>query len=410
MLKLKHKKIAILGAGGLGACTALELSQRGYKVDLYEEHQLPLRRASYANEGKVHVGFIYAMDKSFHTARQMLIGAVHFMDYLQRWIEVKPEEMVSTPFYYLVHKGSLLNAQELNSHYQRCCEVFKELSNGGKKKYLGLFDSLEANLLPKSRIEGIGNPDYIEDIFETSEYSVEPRYIAKKLTEALANDPNIQLKLSSKVESVSKVGSYLRVHFTNQGSPQTEDYTEVINSTWNGLLEIDRTMGIEPLGTWSHRYKFGNKILVPIQENDLPSCTMVLGAFGDTVNFKDKGAFMSWYPVGRTEWSEAYRPPDWDSMYSREERLDVFYRSFEELKKRIPTVGRLKFDLDAVDPVGGDILALGNTDVDKNESRLHERFEVGIRSFGNYHSVDTGKYTIIPYLAVKVADRIEGKS
>ena len=43
---------------------------------------------------------------------------------------------------------------------------------------------------------------------------------------------------------------------------------------------------------------------------------------------------MSWYPVGRTGWSEAYRPPDWDSMYSPEERMEVFQRSFEELKKR----------------------------------------------------------------------------
>jgi hypothetical protein len=408
-LHLKNRKIAILGAGGLGACTALELSQRGYKVDLYEEHYLPLRKASYANEGKVHVGFIYAMDRSFHTAHQMLVGAVHFMEYLQRWIEVNPEKIISTPFYYLVHKGSLLSASELDVHYQKCCEVFKELSGGGKTKYLGLFDSLQATLLPKSKIEGIGNPEYIEDIFETTEYSVEPRYIANKLTEALENDPNIQLILSCKVDAVSRVNTNLRVHFTHQGIAQSEDYTDVINATWNGLLEIDRTMGIEPLGTWSHRYKFGNKILVPLHSNDLPSTTMILGAYGDTVNFLGRGAFMSWYPVGRTGWSEAYRPPEWDSMYSKEERFDVFQRSFDELKKRIPAVGNLHFDMESVDPVGGDILALGDTDVDKNESRLHERFEVGIRSFGNYHSVDTGKYTLIPYLAVKVADRLEGK-
>ncbi len=98
---------------------------------------------------------------------------------------------------------------------------------------------------------------------------------------------------------------------------------------------------------------------------------------------------MSWYPVGRTGWSEAYRPPEWDSMYSKEERMDVFQRSFDELKKRIPALAGLKFDPEAVDPVGGDILALGNIDEDKNESRLHERFQVGIRSFRNYHSVDT---------------------
>ncbi|WP_158587663.1 FAD-dependent oxidoreductase [Algoriphagus lacus] len=405
---MNQQRIAILGAGGLGACAALELSQRGYKVDLFEEHSEPIKKASYANEGKVHVGFIYAMDRSFHTAHQMLVGAVHFMEYLQRWVDVKPEEMISTPFYYLVQKGSLLNSQELNSHYQRCCQVYKELSGGGKKKYLGLFDSLEARLLHKSRIDGIANPEFTEDIFETTEYSVEPRYIAEKLTQAISSDPNINLFLDSKVEAVAKVGDRLKVIFRNAGIQIEEEYTDVVNSTWNGLLEIDRTMGIEPLGTWSHRYKFGNKLLIPLKEADLPSCTMVLGPFGDIVNFRERGAFMSWYPVGRTGWSEDYRPPEWDSMYSPEERMDVFQRSFEELKKRIPAAGNLKFPLEAVDPVGGDILALGNTEVDQSKSRFHERFEVGIRSFGNYHSVDTGKYTLIPYLAVKVADRLEG--
>ncbi|WP_157963133.1 FAD-dependent oxidoreductase [Algoriphagus litoralis] len=408
-MSTKNQRIAILGAGGLGACVALELSQRGYKVDLYEEHSAPLKKASYANEGKVHVGFIYAMDKSFHTANSMLIGAVHFMEYLQRWVDVKPEEMISSPFYYLVHKGSLLNATELNAHYQKCCQVFAELSGGGKKKYLGLFDSLEAKLLPKSKMQDIGNPEFIDDIFETTEYAVDPRYIAEKLTEAILSDPNINLILNTKVEAVAKVKERLKVISRNAGLQIEEEYSDVINATWNGLLEIDRTMGIEPLGKWSHRYKFANKILVPLEKQDLPSTTIVLGAFGDTVNFLERGVFMSWYPVGRTGWSEDYRPPDWDTIYSEDERMDVFQRSFEALKERVPALGNLKFPLEAVDPVGGDILALGTVDVDKNESRLHERFEVGIRSFGNYHTVDTGKYTIIPYLAMKVADRLEGK-
>ncbi len=405
----KNQRIAILGAGGLGACVALELSNRGFKVDLYEEHSAPLKKASYANEGKVHVGFIYAMDHSFHTANSMLVGAVHFVEYLKRWIDVRPEEMISTPFHYLVHKGSLLDTTELNSHYQKCCRVFDELSGGGKKKYLGLFDSLEAKLLPRSKVQDIANPEFIEDIFETTEYSVDPRYIAEKLTEAILADPNINLILNTKVEAVAKVKGDLKVTSCSEGLQIEEEYSEVVNVTWNGLLEIDRTMGIEPLGKWSHRYKFGNKILVPLEKQDLPSTTIVLGAFGDTVNFLDRGAFMSWYPVGRTGWSEDYRPPDWDTMYSDDERMDVFQRSFEALKQRVPALGNLKFPIEAIDPVGGDILALGTVDVDKNESRLHERFEVGIRSFGNYHTVDTGKYTIIPYLAMKVADRLEGK-
>jgi hypothetical protein len=66
----------------------------------------------------------------------------------------------------------------------------------------------------------------------------------------------------------------------------------------------------------------------------------------------------------------------------------------------------LEFKPEAVHPVGGVIFALGNTDVDNQESKLHTRHEVGIRSFGNYHSVNTGKYTMVPYLALKMAQRI----
>jgi hypothetical protein len=55
---------------------------------------------------------------------------------------------------------------------------------------------------------------------------------------------------------------------------------------------------------------------------------------------------------------------------------------------------------------GGAIFALGETDIDDPESRLHERYKVGITSVGNYHSVDTGKYSLAPLLASRVADRI----
>lgn len=405
----KDKRIAIIGAGGLGVCTALELSKRGYKVEIFEEHHTPIQKASYANEGKIHVGFIFAMDRSFQTAKKMLDGAIHFMDYIQRWADIDPEECISTPFYYLVHKESLLNAEQLNQHYQKCADYFAELHSKTQKKYLGIFDDLEASLLPRNQMEGIGNPEFIDDVFKTSEYSLEPRYVAQKLTEALMDDPNLTVHLSTKVLGVSEKENGFKIKFEREGEIYSETFDEVVNTAWNGLLEIDRTMGIEPIGEWSHRYKFGNKILIPLEDSDLPSATMVLGPFGDTVNFRDKGAFCSWYPIGRTGWSTDYRAPEWDSMYSEQQRMKVFKDSFEELKRRIPSLGRLNFPIETVDPVGGVILALGNSDVDVEKSRLHDRFEIGLRSFGKYHTVDTGKYTLIPFLAMEVADRVAGK-
>lgn len=407
MIKNK-KRIAILGAGGLGACLALELSQRGYQVDLYEEHSEPIKKASFVNEGKIHLGFIYAMDKDFHTSRQLIIAALHFISNLKRWVDISPEELISTPFNYCIHKGSLMNAEELAPHYQKCIDFYNEAKTFYKKKYLDLFDKIDATHLPQNKIDGIVNPEYIDDVFSTTECSVEPRSIAGKLTEALFANPSINLMVNTKVDSVARNGSKLKVRSTCGGIKVEEEYTDVVNSTWNGLLEIDRTMGIEPLHSWSHRYKFGNKILISVKSEDFPSCTMVQGPFGDTVNFKDKGMFLSWYPIGRTGWSEDHRPPEWDLMYTDDERYDVFSRSFKELSNRIPALNNLKFSPEDVRPVGGVIYALGNTDVDNHESKLHTRHEVGIRSFDNYHSVNTGKYTLIPYLAVKVADRLEG--
>ena len=38
--------IAILGAGILGACTALELADRGYRITIFERNAEPLSEAS----------------------------------------------------------------------------------------------------------------------------------------------------------------------------------------------------------------------------------------------------------------------------------------------------------------------------------------------------------------------------
>jgi hypothetical protein len=58
--------------------------------------------------------------------------------------------------------------------------------------------------------------------------------------------------------------------------------------------------------------------------------------------------------------------------------------------------------------VGGQIFAWGTTDVDDPSSELHCRYEIGVNSYGRYHSVDTGKYTMAPYFAAETVNRITG--
>jgi hypothetical protein len=58
------------------------------------------------------------------------------------------------------------------------------------------------------------------------------------------------------------------------------------------------------------------------------------------------------------------------------------------------------------DAGGGYITAWGATGIEDEKSQLHERFEVGVHSVGGHHSVDTGKYTLGPYFAELVAERV----
>src|SRR5579864_7437128 len=98
-------RIALLGAGGVGVCAALELAHRGYDVELFDENAEPLTQASRNNEGKIHLGLVYAKDRSLDTARTMIQGAIHFTACLERWIDLASiDPLVSTPYYYAVHK------------------------------------------------------------------------------------------------------------------------------------------------------------------------------------------------------------------------------------------------------------------------------------------------------------------
>ena len=135
-----------------------------------------------------------------------------------------------------------------------------------------------------------------------------------------------------------------------------------------------------------------------------------LGPFGDIVNFGEHGLFLSWYPAGMIATSTALRPPEWDRQLTPETCRDVFQRSLHEWLSRCPALGALEFDETDVEPCAGVIDAWGSTDIDDPQSELHNRHEIGVHSVDNYHSVNTGKYTMAPYLGLKTAERIHALS
>src|SRR6478609_9219328 len=98
--------VAILGGGLQGCCAALALATRGIRVTLYERNSTLLAGAATANEGKIHLGYTYASDRSLITARTLLRGALSFAPLLKCYLDADVPLVTSEPFTYVVHRDS----------------------------------------------------------------------------------------------------------------------------------------------------------------------------------------------------------------------------------------------------------------------------------------------------------------
>src|SRR6516225_9821652 len=97
-------RVGVLGGGMQGCCCALALAERGAEVILFDRNEQLLSRATVANEGKVHLGYMYANDTSYSTARMMMNGALAFAPFISRHLEIGAKSLnVSQPAAYVVH-------------------------------------------------------------------------------------------------------------------------------------------------------------------------------------------------------------------------------------------------------------------------------------------------------------------
>src|SRR6187551_2219154 len=113
----ENRRVAILGAGIMGASLALFLARRGFDVCLFDRESAPLAGASRWNEGKVHLGYLYAADPSLKTARALLPGGLAFKRLTEELIGM-PLGPVTTAEddIYLVHRDSII-APDVMQHY-----------------------------------------------------------------------------------------------------------------------------------------------------------------------------------------------------------------------------------------------------------------------------------------------------
>ncbi len=210
-------RIAILGAGAVGACAALELASRGCQVDLYDENHAPVSRASRVNEGKIHLGLPYAKDQSLRTAGTMITGALHFAATLQRWIDFDPaagSASVSTPFFYAVHRDTMVPVDQPEGALRSTARGFSMMSVSQPGIHIwALETAARADELSRSELEQLVNSEHFLTAFRTTERSIDPRLVAAALAKATLGEPRIHFVGGARVRGVRASGARFAVTF-----------------------------------------------------------------------------------------------------------------------------------------------------------------------------------------------------
>jgi glycine/D-amino acid oxidase-like deaminating enzyme len=401
-------RVAVLGGGLQGACVALELASAGIDVDLYDQNAACLTQASSHNEGKIHLGYVYANDPTLRTARTMVKGGISFSCLMRRWLGSEIDKIpVSPPVHYVVHTESLLAIAEVENHLRASHHIAVEESSGLPLDYFGSDYRQPPSRISSVELESLFDSRSVTAAFRTPEIAIDAEIFADKVRARLSADSKIRCLLHAHVHGVSQNAGQLTVNFEISGSSASERYHHVVNTLGDGRLAIDQTAGLEPERPWLFRVKHYLRLRAPALTSTVPSTTIVLGPFGDIVAYADGGFYLSWYPAAMRGTSSALSPPAWPLVLDDAAALEMRRTILAGLSRIVPAVAGLTPDaVESWEVKGGIIFAWGKTDIDDPASGLHERHAIGPKSRGCYHSINTGKLTMAPLFGKLVADRI----
>lgn len=392
------KTVSILGAGIQGVCVALMLQKHGYKVNLIDKSWGIMNRASMTQEGKIHLGLIYGMDKSLRTGYRMVQDALHFAPILDRLLGANQnwDLLKSKKDTYLVTKDSMLSSKDAETYFEALDTKFQEQIRNTNLHYLG---SRPERIFQKSQTPWYVESSLIDSAFQTEEVSVDQPKLKELFKRKIQNTPSIELFLEHKVMEIKrKKDSLVVVCKTESKTPKNFESEIVVNCMWENRIYFDQMMGIEDDQIHSLRLKYGLILKADDFLLSLDSVNLIHGAYGSFVIHPNSNtAFFCWYPSSMKglipygplpeSWEQAC-----DGNFSKEEIDSLIMDNFIAFKRYIPKLQN--FNLLRVS--AGVILAEGNKDIDKPDSGFHSRIESPIRKLDGYYSVSTSKFTSAP--------------
>lgn len=400
--------VGVLGGGFQGCCVALALAERGAKVTLFDKNSELLSRAAVANEGKIHLGYMYAGDPTLSTAKTMMAGALSFAPILERYLGRQAHSFsVSNPATYVVHRDSQHSHEHVCAYLRAVHGLVNEAAEERTEAYFGKDLNAPLKVLSAMETEAEFNPAIVVVAVSTPEIAINPVPLAQAMKYCVASHPRIEVRCNHTIIGAKQERRSITILSEGRAGPSQHRFDHVVNALWDGRFALNESLGYRANRPWLHRLKYGVSFRLPVEAKAPPSATVVLGPFGEVVTYGDGLIYLTWYPVGLQAISTAVTPPHWDTYPAEPLRSRLLKETFSAVSEIVPSLRALDpEEIPEATVKGGAIVAWGKTDIYDPESELHRRFEIGVTTDNGFHSVDPGKLTMAPYFAEICAERI----
>lgn len=400
---MKQKRIAILGAGIMGMSTALMLARRGMAVEIFDLESQPFAGASRWNEGKIHLGYIYAADPALLTAKKVIPGGLRFKPIVEELLGCSLASVTTTrDDIFLCHQHSVVSPDTMQAYFKQVANLVRQHPDASR--YLVDVSACDVAKLDSNQLSAITDSPEIVAGFRIPERSISTVWLANRFSDALQAEKNILAHMNTRVTAArpTAAGCPDQSWSVDTSNGSHGPYDHVINALWHGRLAIDHSAGIAPSGIWSNRYR-QSLFLRTKKEIHAPSAIVVTGPFGDIKNYNNRDFYLSWYPEGLRVDSDAIEPPAPAALddQAMRKKCDAILGRLETL---LPAVKDIRANIESLSLEGGWVFAAGQGALSDPASTLHRRKDFGICQQGNYLSIDTGKFSTAPWLAKKLVE------
>ncbi len=395
----------------MGSSIALLLAGKNIRSVLIDAAPVPFSGASRWNEGKIHLGYLYGADPSLETARKLIPGGLNFKTLIERIVgrPLKSTEVTDHNDTFLISRKSVVSADKAFAIAQRVSDL--TLEHPDAPKYFVQIEENRPRLLTRRELESRYDCSDIVAGYEVPERSVSTGLIADSYLERLASCTLIDIAMNRRVCSVSKSssGRWVVETVTPDGMKETlGHFLAVVNALWEGRGEIDACVKVVHSESWTHRFRVSLFVRTTASV-DLKSTVVAVGPFGDLKNYNGRNLYLSWYETGLLASGHDLRPPAVVPLCAADE-MRIADATLDNLGNILPQLQSLRSQIESFEVRGGWVYASGRGKLSSPASGLHRRDRIGVVWKDGYFSIDTGKYSMAPWIAAQVVEAVKAYS